>query len=806
MRTLLLFILMVTAAVRGAVTGAIQNDATTKHVAQPPHFWTFQFTDAEWLDAVRKAQTNVVVIGGGITGAVASVNGQVGIVVLTTSDIAEGTNLYWTTARGSSMTNNPGFVVNLTALNSLSLSNGATLTNTVFDLGSGKSVRFHLGPGTGGNWDWVRAPSADHIRLTNSAANTWYDFNTSELVFGSGVNDKLWKISGVGSLGQSVLQGSLQANSFIGDGAGLTNLNAANMSGVVLKSGSLMSGDLNVGSFIQLTASSGEVVGTAFRGPADRALVATNMIGPLSYDSSTGGWTNGAGTTVLLASGLVIGSAVSGSVASSAVATSARNATNFWGQLSVTNFNGGLNASGSTVWTGDGTWSVPSGGSGTGIATNLGTGTNNTFTSPTIVSGTNVTDIRITSPGWSTVGLTNFSGALYIGTGNSKADVVAGAFWGDATHLTGLPAAQLTGTMPNTVFPAAVSNQLNLNATNLLATGSLPAANLSGTVNDARLSSNVPLLNALSNDFTGSIGRAGSAKFYGDGSQLSGLVSGVSVAVGTNGIQISTNGSVVTVSLSGAVSVLNVTTIYGTNISFQTAPTNATATVNTLATHNATGQIVSLANGGANTFLQGTTPPSYTSITDGALSSNVPLKNGANIFTASNAIPGRFEGSGILLTNLTAGQVVGTLQGSTVPTSVTNGAAWTAVANTFSATQTINGANGLNVGGSVTVTNGYFDPTNTVAANSSLTCGLVYNVDTSGTVTLGIPGTFNSVDVNSYSYADITFNNAGTATITNHPSIHMSDGLTSRVASNYCRINVMIIPRQRTNAFISQCP
>jgi len=99
----------------------------------------------------------------------------------------------------------------------------------------------------------------------------------------------------------------------------------------------------------------------------------------------------------------------------------------------------------SNVWVGSGlsliggtNLTATAGSGGTGISTNSGTGTNNILTGPTIVSGTNVTDTRITSPGFSTVGLTNFGGALYVGSGASKADVIAGAFWGDASHLTGV--------------------------------------------------------------------------------------------------------------------------------------------------------------------------------------------------------------------------------------------------------------------------------------------------------------------------------------------------------------------------------
>lgn len=176
--TLLLFILMVTAAVRGAVTPAIQNDATTKHVAQPPHFWTFQFTDQEWLDAVRKAQTNQVIIGGGITGAVASVNGLVGIVVLTTSEIAEGTNRYWTTALSNNLwsaartsaTNNNGAIVNLKAQTSVSSDVAATLSNA-----SGMTngtIPFARYAGTGANsvnLGDAHASGANSVAIGNAA-------------------------------------------------------------------------------------------------------------------------------------------------------------------------------------------------------------------------------------------------------------------------------------------------------------------------------------------------------------------------------------------------------------------------------------------------------------------------------------------------------------------------------------------------------------------------------------------------------------------------------------------------------------
>lgn len=64
------------------------------------------------------------------------------------------------------------------------------------------------------------------------------------------------------------------------------------------------------------------------------------------------------------------------------------NATNIDNNLQIANFNAGTSASSSTFWRGDGTWQTPASG-GTGIATNNGTGTGNTFTNVTLWNPTN---------------------------------------------------------------------------------------------------------------------------------------------------------------------------------------------------------------------------------------------------------------------------------------------------------------------------------------------------------------------------------------------------------------------------------
>ncbi len=141
MRLLLPLLLMLSFSVRAAVTPAVQNDSTTKHVVQPPGFWPAQLTDPAAVAFVRGAQTNGAGGGGSITGAVASVNGHQGIVVLSTTDIQEAVNLYWTAARilaatngfiklpaAQGVTNNIGSLVNLKSRTSINADAAATLT------------------------------------------------------------------------------------------------------------------------------------------------------------------------------------------------------------------------------------------------------------------------------------------------------------------------------------------------------------------------------------------------------------------------------------------------------------------------------------------------------------------------------------------------------------------------------------------------------------------------------------------------------------------------------------------------------
>lgn len=251
MKLILAFLMVMVAPLMAQFNGTVQNDRTTKFIAQPQGFWLAQPNDPAFRSAVRASQTNSA--GGG--GAITSVNGKVGVVVLSTTDIAEGLNRYWTDLRSNvlvaisqSMTNNPGARVNLNAQSTdvaATLSNASGLTNGAIpnarfeDLNASAAFRAR-GIRIGNN---SAATRPDTIAFGTSATATATNaiaigqFTLVDVVDGTAIGnfaspDRTNQIAlgGIGS--QTKVFGDLQMAS--GNGGNLTNIPAAQLTGSIV--------------------------------------------------------------------------------------------------------------------------------------------------------------------------------------------------------------------------------------------------------------------------------------------------------------------------------------------------------------------------------------------------------------------------------------------------------------------------------------------------------------------------------------------------------------------------------------------
>jgi hypothetical protein len=259
-----------------------------------------------------------------------------------------------------------------------------------------------------------------------------------------------------------------------------------------------------------------------------------------------------------------------------------------------------------------------------GVTNNAGATVNiNALTATTATKlATNLTQVIVASTGNSNYFVTigNTSSNLYWFNTNGAFQGLKWALNGDGSVQYGngagtlnsdgtIPAAQLTGTVPGAAEPAFTGDVTKPSGSTVTTLANIPA--ISGA-NLTALPASVPILSTV-NAFTAD------NSFQGTTSNAFGLKD-------TNG-----------------------------NYYFVGDGTNSTIhypllTANTLLKLGTQNQVASLANGGNNTVLHGTTPPAYSAVSlsadvtgtlgDGSLSANVPLLNAVQTFSKSNTFTG----------------------------------------------------------------------------------------------------------------------------------------------------------------------
>ena len=234
----------------------------------------------------------------------------------------------------------------------------------------------------------------------------------------------------------------------------------------------------------------------------------------------------------------------------------------------------------------------------------------------------------------------------------------SGGMSGSGSGLTSLNASNLaSGTVNDLRLSSNIprKNQDNIFTGSVTASsfsGALNASNLTGTISDARLSSSVPLKNAGSNTFTGSI-LASSFSGAVNASNLTGTISDARLSSNVplkNAGSNTFTGPVTASSFSGALDASNLTgTINDARLSSNVPLKDASS--NTF-----TGPVTASSFSGAGGSLTGLDASNLASgtVADGRLSANVPLKDAtSNVFTGAIEAAS-FAGDGDGLANLDA--------------------------------------------------------------------------------------------------------------------------------------------------------